>query len=421
MNLKTFFRKVVGLANTWIDDVGLEGSGATKGVVASARTSWRIPRCGTCGKKSVRLHGQQAKSRRWRHLGAFGHPVFISSAVHRVFCSRCGVKTMLVPWARTGSVFTRLFENEVTWFVQRTDRTTTSGYFGISWVTVGKIATRVVEEKLDRALLKDLLAIGVDEIYYGRPKKYLTVVVDLLTGRVIWSGEGQSAATLGRFFEEIGKEERAKIRIVSMDMDLAFEKAVRDCVPQAEIIYDRFHVVQMLNEAIDETRRELMREMEDDPDGRAILKGSRWPLLKNPWNMTRRERERLSTIAIHNKKLYRAYLLKEAFQEIYEATSVETADALFTEWYAWARRSRLEEMRRVAQTFKQRWEGIRRYVEFKFSNGIVEGFNSKIRMLSHRAFGFHSAQALIAMIHLCCSGVSITPVGQGHPELLHTL
>lgn len=320
---------------------------------------------------------------------------------------------MEVPWARVGSMFTRVFENEVTWFAQKTDKTATAEYFGISWVTVGNIIERVVADQLDESLLKNLYAIGVDEICYGRPKKYLTVVTNLLTGRVVWSGEGQSSATFMRFFDEIGKDGRAQIGIITMDMDSAFEKAVRQKVPDAEIVYDRFHVMQLVTNALDEVRREIMRTLDDDPELRDAIKGSRWSLLKNPWNLTRRQNEKLSVLATSRKngKLYRAYLLKEAFRDIFACETTEEADTEFAKWYAWARRSQIEPLKQVATTIKKRWEGIRRYIELHYTNGLAEGFNSKIRMLSHRAFGFHSSAALISMIYLCCSGIVITPLG----------
>lgn len=420
MNLLRFFRNLAKLASTVVESVVFDGPEEDSEVTADVRPQGRGPLCGTCGRGAVRLHGQQMKERRWRHLGAFGRVVWLRAKVVRLLCSRCGVRTMLVPWARTGSMFTRAFEDEVAWFVQHTDKTATAGYFGVAWKTVGNIATRVVEEKLDRSLLKGLQVIGVDEICYGRPLKYLTVVVNLLTGKVIWSGEGQSSSTLKRFFDEIGAAERLSIAVVAMDMDPAFEKAVCEQIPHARVVYDRFHVVKLLNDAIDEIRRDLMREFIDEPDFRKALKGSRWSLLKNPWNLTRRQREKLAAVAARNKGLYRAYLLKETFQEIFGASNVDQADDLFAQWYAWATRSQLAPMMRVARTMKSHWSGIRAFIELGFTNGPVEGYNSKIRMLSHRAFGFHSAAALIAMIHLCCSGVTITPAGHGRPQL-HTL
>ncbi len=412
MSLMGFFKKALNLARAVVEKVGFRSEDPAESVIeVEVRTSWRRVRCGDCHRKAMRLHGIEGKPRRWRQLGLVGHRIYLSGRVYRVFCHRCGVRTMATPWARVGSLFTRDFENEVAWFVQHTDQTTTAEYFGISWETVGRIAERVATEKLDGSLLKGLRIIGVDEICYGRPRKFLTVVVNHLTGKVVWSGAGQSSATLGRFFHALGTSGRSSIEVVTMDMDVAFEKAVRDHLPKAEIVYDRFHVVQLVTQAVDEVRRSEMRA--SDSEERKLLKGYRWPTLKNPWNLTRREREKLSELPRNNMRLYRAYLLKEAFQVIFDSETPEEADRIFTEWYGWARRSQIEPIRRLAQSLRQRWQGIRRFIQLRLTNAIVEGFNSKIRMLSHRAFGFHSADALIAMIRLCCSGIQLEPLGHG--------
>jgi len=334
--------------------------------------------------------------------------------VHRVLCRRCGVKTMQVPWARPGAVFSRCFEDEVAWFLQRTDQTTTSTYFGISWPTAGRIARRVVKEKLGGELLDGLRLIGVDEISYGRPRKFVTVVVDHERGRIIWAGEGKSEATLAAFFDELGLERSTGIEVVSMDMSASFAKAVRNKAPQAEIVYDRFHVIQLLNQALDEVRRAEIRIAATDAY-KKHLKGARFALLKNSWNCTPRDGELLSSVQRGNRRLFRGYLLRETFQNVYAVDLAHEADEQFRGWYQWARRSRLDPFRRAAKTIKEHWSGVRRFLERRLTNAAVEAYNGKARMISHRAFGFHSAAAFIAMLKLCCSGIALTPIGQGHP------
>lgn len=406
MRVTRLFRTILGFARAVVERVAIEAVGP---IEVAARPSARRPRCGGCGRKGKRLHGRQGKAREWRHLGMWGRRVIIKARVHRVLCGRCGVRTMEVPWARPGSVFTRAFENEVAWMLQRTDQTTVSRYFRISWRAAGRIARRVVAEALDGSRLDGLRFIGVDEINYGRPQKFLTCVVDHISGRTVWAAEGKSAETLGLFFAELGPERSKAIEIVTMDMSAAYTKAVEDQAPQAEIVYDRFHVVQLLNAAVDEVRREAIR-IADDEQKRA-LKSTRWPLLKNPWNLTRTERQKLSDLQRNNRRIYRAYLLKESFQQIYDAPSATEADDLFSEWCAWARRSRLEPFRKFAATIERYWPAVRRFLEVKLTNAIVEGTNSKIRMISHRAFGFHSAAALIAMIYLNCSNIVVPFTG----------
>jgi transposase len=316
---------------------------------------------------------------------------------------------MAVPWARTGSLFTRTFEDEVAWFMQKTNQSATAAYFGISWPTAGKIARRVVAEKLDGQLLENLRFLGIDEISYGRPRKFLTVVIDHERHRVVWAGEGQSAKTLAQFFELLGPQRCSAIEAVSIDMDLAFEIAIKDFAHNAEVVYDRFHIVQMLSRAVDEVRRSEV--LQANPNERKQLKSSRYALLKNPWNLTTFQQNKLSTLQKTNKRIYRAYLLKETFQTIFDADSKEKASEIFGDWFQWARRSVLEPFAKLAINLKYRLDGILRFIDRKITNSPVEGMNSKIRMISHRAFGFRSAPSLIAMIQLNCSGITIQPIG----------
>ena len=192
-------------------------------------------------------------------------------------------------------------------------------------------------------------------------------------------------------------------------MDPAFEKAIRDHAPTAEIVYDRFHIVQLLSRATDEVRRQEVAEAL--PDQKRDLKSSRWPILKNPWNLTPSEIGKLATIQETNQRIYRAYLLKESFQSLFDAHSIESAEADFKQWYSWARRSRLEPFKKRALTLRKHLPGILRFLKRNLTNAAVEGWNSKIRMISHRAFGFRSAASLIAMIYLNCSGITLTPIG----------
>ncbi len=414
MRLSAFFRRVLGLARTRVRAVELiEGTHGVE-IAVDVAPQWRRERCGACGRRARRVHGIAGKLRVWRHLGLFGAVVSLRCRVHRILCRRCGVKTMEVPWARPGSVFSRAFEDEVAWFLQRTDQTTTSTFFGISWPTAGRIARRVVKEKLGAKLLDGLKLIGVDEISYGRPRKFVTVVVDHERGRIVWAAEGKSEATLAAFFQELGTERSARIEVVSMDMSAAFAKAVKNNAPKAEIVYDRFHVIQLLNQALDEVRRAEMRAAANEAYKKG-LKGSRFALLKNSWNCTPKDVGKLASVQRGNQRLFRAYLLRETFQNVYAVDLPEEADEHFDAWFGWARRSRLEPFRRVAATLKSHWLGVRRFLERHLTNAPVEAYNGKARMLSHRAFGFHSAKAFIAMLKLCCSGLTLSPIGQGRP------
>jgi transposase len=410
MRVTTFFKKIIRLKGTIVESVHVRGGKGSKPLVQICVRSRRSKcRCGNCGKKAVRLHGVKRKMRRWRHLGIFGIPVELVSCVFRVLCVDCGVRTMAVPWARVGSIFTRVFEDEVAWFMRKTNQQATATYFGISWPTAGKIARRVVAEKLDGSLLEDLHFLGVDEITYGWPRKFLTIVVDHSRHRVVWAAPGQNSQTLAQFFEQLGPDRCAKIHAVSIDMDPAFEKAIAQYVSPDKITYDRFHVVQLPSRAVDQVRRQEVAR--SDPGEKPQLKSSRYALLKHPWNLKPAEKDKLSTVQEANKKIYRAYLLKETFQTIYDAPTARVASDRFSRCFAWARRSALDAFKSLALTIKNHLPGILRFFESHLTNSPVEGMNSKVRMISHRAFGFRSSAALIVMIQLCCSGIQLVQIG----------
>lgn len=407
MRLRTFFKKLLRLSSP-VSNVTVAPD--VRSIEIEVKLPARRLKCGECGGRARRKHGLEGKTRSWRHLSCLGYPIEIRAVVYRVMCERCGVRTMSVPWARTGSVFTRAFEDEVAWFLQHTDQTTCSRYFSVAWETAGKIARRVVSEKLDGSLLKHLRNIGIDEISYGRPRKFMTVVVDHDRGRVVWAGEGKSSETLGKFFGLLTAEQRDAIKLVSIDMSAAFIKGIRENLPQAEIVFDRFHVIQLLTAAVDEVRRSEMRQEESDHQHQAI-KGSRYALLKNNYKLSTSDLESLAAIQKSNKRLYRAYLMKEAFQDIYSVESAEQADRRFQRWSRWVLHSNIEPLKKMCRTVITHWEGIRRFFIHRVTNARAEGMNSKIRMISHRAFGFHSSEALAAMLLLCCSGIVIEPLG----------
>src|ERR1043166_2185224 len=224
------------------------------------------PRCGgkARGRASTRI-------RRWRQLAVWATEVLLEGEIRRMGCRKCdAVVTEAVPWARHGSDFTIQFEDAVALLAQQMNKTAVAAITGIAWVTVGTVCERVVVEKLDPDRLKSLRRISVDEISFRKRHKYLTVVTDHDSRRVIRVAEGKSSEVLKQFFAEIGQEACSRIEIVTMDMSAAFEKAVREVLPNAEIAFDHFHIAKLANEALDEVRRALMREAGDDAEREAV-------------------------------------------------------------------------------------------------------------------------------------------------------
>jgi transposase len=293
---------------------------------------------------------------------------------------------------------------------QRCDKTSVQEAMRIGWQTVGAIVERVVARRRPGDPLDGLRHIGIDELSYRKGHRYITLVVDQDTGMPVWAADGKTAETLVAFFDALGAERCERIEAVSIDMSQAYISAVRSKVPLAQIVFDRFHVQALVNKAVDETRREEWRRLRDVDDEQAkAVKGLRWPLLKNPWNLTATQRERLSTLQQDNARIYRAYLLKESFAAILDRRQPNVVKSKLAHWCAWASRSKLRAFVGVARTIREHLDDIVAYIRWRLTNGIVEGINGKARVITRRAYGFHSAQALIAMMMLCCTNIWIAP------------
>ena len=403
MRVSTLLRRLLGVRSLVVEEVRF----AAGTMVVAVRPRWLHPRCGEC--QAVRPGYDQARPRRWRHLGLGRLRVELAYTPRRVTCRGCGgVRVEAVPWAAHSSEFTYDFEELAAYLAQVTDKTRVTKLLGIAWSTVGAIVRRVVERKRDPALLEGLRCIGVDEFGYRKRHNYLTLVVDHERQRVVWAQEGHDAATLQAFFEELGPQRCAEIECVTIDLSAAFIKAVQEGAPKARIVFDRFHVQRLASDALDQVRREQLQELRGTPEGRELFR-TRFALLKNPWNLTKSESGRLSAVQRTNAPLYRAYLLKETLAQALDYRQPARAQRELERWLAWASRSRLAPFIRVGRTIRKHFEGVLAYVREGLTNAFLEGTNNRIRMITHRAFGFHSPHALIAMIFLCCSGIRLDP------------
>ena len=378
-----------------------------EGLVCDVSPTNRIAQCSECGRKVRGCYDR--RQRTWRHLDLAGMKTVLRYQIRRVNCPACGVKVEDVAWAAPGSNFTLPFEEHVAFHAQQCSKTMVSRVMRIDWRTVGTIIRRVVarHEEATGDRLDGLRIIGVDELSYRRHHKYITVVIDHERGEIVWASEGKSAATLKRFFEELGPERCSELEAVTIDLSSAYIKAVTEASPRARIIFDRFHVQRLAHDAVDEVRREEVRKAA--PQDRAALKHTRWALHKNPWNLLDFEHDRLAQLQKANRSIYRAYLLKESLLAVLGRKQINVARRKLDEWIAWARRSRLRAFARLSKTIEKHRDGILAYVQTGLSNGRSEALNGKARTITRRSYGFHSARALIAMLFLCCSGVKAEP------------
>lgn len=365
------------------------------------RRSNALARCPDC---SAVLTGHiKSKRRRWRHLDLFRTKCYVASDVREGYCRRHGRRVEAVPWAEPGARHTREFDLQVSSLVQVSDRTATARMYRIAWRTVERIVRRVVAVRLPVNRFDGVRTIGIDETSYKRRHHYLTVVCDMKRGRVIWVGEGKSGKTLDGFFDEFGEERARRLRVVSMDMSQAYTTVVKNRAPQADIVYDKFHVVKLLLEAIDEVRRAEARDLSKDEKKK--LKGLRYAFLRNPKNRNPRDVVAIKEVMSINAKLARTYQLRVDFEDLWDCSSVDEARSFLARWTRAALLSRREPLRRFAKTVRGHLEGILAYFQHGVTNAALEGTNNKIKLTIHRAFGFRSLDGLMAMVYLCCGGL----------------
>jgi transposase len=399
----TLLAMILGVKHTKVKAVSVDD----EGILADVAPTSQIARCSGC-----HCRVRQVKDRRerlWRHLDLAGMRFKLRYTIRRVACRRCGVRVELVPWAEPDSFFTHDFEEQVAYLARVTDKTTIVNTMRVAWRTVGAIAARVVDRLRPGDPLDGLTHIGVDELSFRKHHSYVTVVIDHVNERVVWARRGKSAETLGEFFKDLGPERSQKIESVTMDMSPAYIAAVKAAVPEVQVIFDRFHVQRLAHDALDEVRRAEVRASENIEEGRA-LKRTRFILHKNPWNLTNLENQKLTEVRRVNGPIYRAYLLKETLAAILDGRQVNVARAKLAEWVSWAAHSHLKPFEKLARTVSEHSEGILAYVQTRLSNGRTEGTNGKIRTITRRSYGFHSAENLIALIYLCCSGITLLPV-----------
>ena len=408
MRATSLLKKVLGLKRTRVLDVEVDG----EGLVIDVAPALRLARCGGCGCRVRRAYDRRMRT--WRHLDFGEMTVRLKYDLRRVDCPRCGVTTELVPWAEPGSWFTREFEQLAAYLAQHTNKTLVSTLLRVAWATVGNIVARVVDRLRPVDVFEDVTSIGVDELSYRKHHAYITVVVDHDRGRIIWARPGKNADTLKAFFTELGAERCAKLQRVSIDMSPAYEKAVREAAPNAEVVFDRFHVQRLVHDALDQVRRDEVAGIQD-PEARRALKRTRYALQKRPWNLTEADGVKLAMVQRHNRRLYRAHLLKETLASILDG-AIRPANTKLQEWISWARRSQLAPFAKAAATVRDHFDGILAYCESGVTNAVVEALNGRARAITRSSFGFHSPNSLIAMLFLCCGGVRLSPPHAGvHP------
>lgn len=391
--------RLLGLQRAVIEDVWIGDEGE---VVVAVRPIWRErDRCGICRRRSPGFDLGDGR-RRWRALDLGTTLAFVEADAPRVSCRRHGVVVCAVPWARHQARFTTAFEDQTAWLAVNTSKTAVAQLMRIAWRTVGGICQRVAAEaQREVDLLAGLRRIGIDEISHRTGQRYLTVVVCHDTGRLVWAAAGRDRKTVEAFLDQLGEERCKQLELVSADMAAWVAGPITERCPQAELCLDPFHVVMLATDALDEIRREVWNEARRAGEIAVArdLKGARFALWKNPENLTDRQQHKLADIQRTNARLYRAYLIKEQLRQIYRLPA-DAAIRQLDGWLKWARRCRLTPFIKLARTITDQRNGIIAAIQHGLSNARVEAINTQIRLITRRAFGFHSPDTLIALATL---------------------
>ena len=421
MQNATLWRALLGVEKTVIE--GVEFDEDEQLLVAHVRPRKRARgRCGRCGRRSPGYDRGEGR-RRWRALDLGTIQAVLEAEAPRVRCREHGPTVAAVPWARHAAGHTYAFDEQVAWLATQCSKSAITELMRIAWRTVGAIITRVwadVEAVHDR--FADLRRIGIDEIAYKRGQRYLTVVVDHDSGRLVWAAPGREKATLERFFDALGEERCAQITHVSADGADWISAVVAGRCGNAVRCADPFHIVKWATEALDDVRRQAWNAARRRPGGRAdrirwsrgrlrqdaagqakALKHARYALWKNPENLTTRQQAKLAWIAKTDPTLHRAYLLKEGLRLVFQLDYHEAGEALEA-WIGWARRCRIPTFVDLQRRIVKHQASILAAIEHGLSNGRIESVNTKIRLITRVAFGFKSPDALIALAMLNLGG-----------------
>jgi len=355
-------------------------------------------RCSACGSADVASRGQV--ERRFRGVPIGRKPVWIALPIPRVACRACGVvRQVAVAFAESRVSYTKAFARYALELSRLMTIKDVARHLGISWDVIKDIQKQDLRRRFGKPKLKRLRRIAIDEISVGKGHRYVTLVLDLDSGAVMYVGEGKGADSLAEFWKRLCAS-GAKIEAVATDMSPAYIEAVTTNLPRAMLVFDRFHVMKLFNDKLSDLRRELYREA-TDLQHKQVLKGTRWLLLKRPENLDpkRNEMKRLDEALRLNHSLATAYYLKEDLAEAWEQDDRETAEAFLLDWIHQAEGSGIRMLMQFARTLRFHAQGILAYYDYPISTGPLEGTNNKIKPMKRQAYGFRDQEFLKLKIY----------------------
>ena len=401
------YQLILGNTSPWsVDEVRLDVEHLVNEVRLKVNSDaiWACPQC------HGRMHIKEWRTRRWRHMDTCQFKTILEAAVPLVECSEHGAQTVQVPWAEGSSRFTLFFESFAVQVLEACPTARAGELLRVSWDEADGIKQRAVRRGIARRQISNLEYVCVDEKAVGQGHDYVTVVTGVMARKpqVLYVGDGRSEEGLNGFWEWLGPEACARIKAVSMDMGQAYQNSVRRYCVNAELIFDPFHLMKMLNGAVDEVRRrEAVMGTEIEC---AALKKTRQMWLWGEENLPERHAARFGALKVSTLKTARAWRLKELWRTFKRCLDVDDALAFFHKWYVLAMQSKLEPVKKVARTFKAHLAGIVSIFKQGFCNALAEGVNSRIQLLMQKSCGYRNRERLKTDILFHFGGLNMDPL-----------
>jgi transposase len=395
MEMESLFGIALGVTPPWeIESVKFSKEAKRLDIKISFKRGATFP-CPVCGALAP---AYDTTDKSWRHLNFFQYEAYLTARVPRVKCPHdgCGVKQVEVPWARPGSGFTLLFEALIMALVREMPVNAVSALLGEHDTRIWRILDHYVKGARAQSDYSEVTRIGVDETSARRGQDYISLFFDLDQGRMLFGTGGKNHETVTVFKEDLVAHNGvpAKVTDASMDMSKAFIKGVTEEFPNAQITFDKFHLIQIMNDALGKVRAEEALLFPD------LLHGSRYVFLKNPENLTEKQDAMLTKLSNYHLRTGRAYMIKLALQDVFFAANREDGEARLKRWYNWAIRSQIEQIKKVARTVKNHWKGVLAWFDSKLTNALLEAVNGLIQSAKRRARGYRSIKNLINMAYL---------------------
>ena len=403
MQDRDLYAQILGIAEPWIvAEVRLDQAGGEVVIRLAVKEGASLA-CPECGRNCP---GYDRQPRRWRHLDTCQFRTILDADVPRCRCPEHGVKQVRTPWAEPGGRFTALFERLAIGWMQEVGRSAAARQLRLSWDEADTIYRRAVARGLKRRDAAAPAVLGVDEKSFQR-HDYVTVLCDLATGAVLHVADGRGTEAMTACCRSLAEPAREAVEAIAMDMHEPYARAARSELPNATIVYDKFHVAKLAGEAVDQVRRREAKALAAHGDER--LKRTRWAWLRNPVKESAEQRRAFDPLRRSHLKTARAWAIKETLMDFFRYARAAAAKKHLERWIGWAARSRLAPMQRLGRTIKSRMTTLLNWCRWPITNAAAEALNSKIQWVKYTARGFRSKDGFRTAIYFHCGKLNMYP------------